>query len=52
MITYKELDVVLLKDGREVTILDFLGDGDECIFEDDNQETFFGNVSDIAKKIA
>lgn len=49
---YTELDVVLLKDGREVTILDFFGDGDECIVEDDNQETFFINVSDIAKKVA
>lgn len=52
MITYKELDVVLLKDGRKVTLLDFLGSGEECIFEDDNQETFFGNVTDIAKKVA
>lgn len=52
MTTYKELDVVLLKDGRKVTLLDFLGNGEECIFEDADQETFFGNVSDIAKKVA
>ena len=52
MTTYKELDVVLLKDGRKVTLLDFLGSGEECIFEDDNQETFFGKVTDIAKKVA
>lgn len=50
MTNYEELDVVILKDGRKVTLLDFLGDGDECIFEDDNNETFFGNVSDIIKK--
>lgn len=49
---YRELDVVILKDGREVTLLDFLGDGTECIFEDEQQETFFGKVSDIEKKIA
>ncbi len=40
MTKYKEHDVVILKDGREVTLLDFLGDGDECIFEDNNNETF------------
>ena len=50
MTKYKEHDVVIFKDGREVTLLDFLGDGDECIFEDDNNETFFGKVSDIIKK--
>lgn len=49
MTKYKEHDVVILKDDREVTLLDFLGDGDECIFEDNNNETFFGNVSDIKK---
>lgn len=52
MMTYKEFDVVLLKDGRKVTLLDFLGKGEECIFEDDTQETFFGYISDIVKKIA
>lgn len=52
MTIYKELDVVLLKDGRKVTLLDFLGNGEECIFEDADQETFFGNISDIAKKVA
>ncbi len=44
MNTYNELDVVILKDGRKVTLLDFLGD------EDENNETFFGKVSDIIKK--
>ena len=51
MAAYKELDVVLLKDGRIVTLLDFLGSGEEFIFEDDTQETFIGNISDIVKKV-
>lgn len=50
MNTYNELDVVILKDGRKVTLLDFLGDEDDCIYEDDKNETFFGKVSDIIKK--
>lgn len=52
MAAYKELDFVLLKDGRKATLLDFLEDGIKCIFEDENEETFFGKVSDIVKKIA
>lgn len=31
----KELDVVRLKDGREVTVLEVLGDGDELYVEYD-----------------
>ena len=31
----KELDVILLKDGREVTVLEVLGDGDEFYVEYD-----------------
>ena len=50
MNTYNELDVVILKDGRKVTLLDFLGDADDCIYEYENNETFFGKVSDIIKK--
>lgn len=52
MTTYKEFDFVLLKDGRKAVLLDFLGNGDKCIFENEKEETFFGKVSDIVKKIA
>lgn len=49
MPTYKEFDFVLLKDGRKVVLLDFLGNGDKCIFEDEKKGICFypllGNVA-------
>lgn len=48
----KELDVVKLKDGRQVTLLDFVGDGTGCVFEDNKKhDVFFGSISEIEKII-
>lgn len=52
----KELDVVLLRDGREVTVLEVLGDGDEFYVEcdmpaQDDCEWFFVSQDKIEKII-
>lgn len=51
----KELDVVLLKDGREVTVLEVLGDGDEFCVEydlpDKNDCEWFTITPDQIEKI-
>lgn len=51
----KELDVILLKDGREVTVLEVLGDGDEFYveydFPDKDDCAFFSVSPDQVEKI-